>query len=669
MGMLDTLILTRMTPDVFISYSSNDKIAADTVCSVLEQKNISCWMAPRDITPGLDFAEAIIDGIKSSKVFILVYSSSSNRSSQVIREVDRAVHHGLPIITIRLEDVSLSKQLEYYLSSVHWFDAMTPPLEEHINRLSGVVKMLLGKHDGKNDDLEKAILNGTLTLGKGRTISTALSGRKFRKVAVFKWAVPGAMLLATLLIVFLLLKQKLSPEAPLMNKSIAVLPFTNLSNDPEQEYFVEGMHDEILDRIFKIGDLKAISRTSSMRYRNSRLSLKEIARELEVESILEGSVRKIGDNVRITVQLIDAKTDTHLWSEIYDRSLSDIFSIQSEIAQTIAKELHAVITPQEKALIEKPYTASSEAYEAYLKGKNSWRKLTPTGLDSAIHYFQRALEKDPEFALAYAGMAHVWTARRQFGISPPREATAKAEQFIRKALEFDNTSSEIYYVLATHLVWGLYDWSGGEAAYRKAIEINPNHAESQAYYSHLLTILGRPEEGIKHIEKAVELDPYSSLIRGLYGAWLGHVGRYEEAIREVLKSKELDPTQPVGTINYYLYVLGKEEEAFREFRKNFKDHEYLKAVDDGYAEGGYKGAQKKLADLRVEKAKGSYISPMIIANNYAVAGEYDKSIYWLEVAYEARDPSLPYVTLRHWYSEIREDPRFQDLCRKLNLPY
>jgi len=294
-----------MAHDVFISYSSMDKDAADAVCSILEKNGIRCWMAPRDITPGVPFAEAIIDGIKSSKVFVLVYSSNSNNSTQVIREVDRAVHHGLSVINLRLEDLPLSKQLEYYLSSVHWLDAMTPPLEEHINRLSKVVKMLMSKDEVKDDDIEKAIRKGTLRLGK--TCKPGAGTGRY----IFPWksTVAAAAMIMAILVAVLLVIPRLSKK---IDKSIAVLPFTNLSDDPDQEYFSEGMMDEILDRLFKVGDLKVISRTSSMRYKNTGLSLKEIAGELGVSAILEGSVRRAGNIVRITVQLIDAKNDTHL---------------------------------------------------------------------------------------------------------------------------------------------------------------------------------------------------------------------------------------------------------------------------------------------------------------------------------------------------------------------
>jgi adenylate cyclase len=647
-----------MTPDVFISYSSSDKNAAYTVCSILEQNGARCWIAPRDITPGHDFSEAIIDGIKSSKIFILVYSSNSNTSAQVIREVDRAVHHGLSIITLRLEDVPLSKQLEYYLSSVHWLDAMIPPLEKHVDRLTEIVKSLTGKNEYGTADIDKEFPKRD---GQGDKV--------FKRRKSWQKLITGVFLLFAFLTYFYVIKPGVQSDNQLPDKSIAVLPFKNLSNDPEQEYFVEGMLDEILDRIFKIGELKVISRTSSMRYRNSELSLKEIARDLGVTHILEGSVRKSGNNVRITVQLIDAGSDIHLWSDVYDRGISDIFSIQSDIAVTIARELRAVITPHEKALIEKPHTASSEAYEAWLKGMYSWRKLTSADLDVAMQYFELALQKDPEFGLAYAGIAHVWTARSQLVMTRPIEAAAKAEEYLNKAIESDNTSAEIFYILATHRVWGMYDWEGGETAFRKAIEINPNHAEAHAYYSHLLMILRRPDEAVEHMEKALDLDPYSSLIWGLYGVELGFLRRYEDAIAAYRKSKELDPTQPVGTINYFLYVLGREEEAFSEFRKNFTNPDYLKAADEGYKEGGYKGAQKRVADERVKRAQNINVSPVIIANNYAIAGEYDLSLYWLEKGYEARDPGLPYVSTRLWFSEIIEDIRFQDLCRKLNLPY
>jgi len=661
--------------DVFISYSSIDKSVTDTICSTLEQNGINCWIAPRDISPGVPFAEAIIDAIKESKVFILVYSTNSNQSSQVIKEVDRAVHHGLAILTLRLEDVPMSKQLEYYISDVHWLDALTPPVERHINQLSGVVKMLMSKDKVKNDDIEKAIRKGTLRLGK---TGKSLTGTGRHKYPWGKTGITVAMIITVLVVALLLisplLKQKISLSESAMDKSIAVLPFHNLSGDPEQDYFSEGMMDEILDRLFKVGDIKVISRTSSMLYKNSRLPLKEIAAELGVTAILEGSVRKAGNMVWITVQLIDARNDTHLWSEIYDDDMSDlshIFSIQSEVAQSVARELKAVIAPEEIQLIEKIPTTDLTAYNAYLNGQFFLSKDTPKDFDRAMQYFELAIEKDPEFGLAYAGIARVWNSRKQAGLAKVSEATPKAEAAIKRALELDSTLSDVHRTLAGLRTWTRWDWKGGEESFRKAIELNPNNAEAHSAYSHLLNILGRPDEAMKHIETALELDPLNSRIRSFYGVNLMFVHRYDEAVKAFREALDLSPTQGIAVINIVnaLYLGGREEEAIEMLRSRWKDNSvYLKAIDEGNAEMGFKGAMKKLAGLRAENTNITQVSQTSPAQYFTWAGDVDNALYWLEQAYEERDPNLPYLLIPV-YDGLRDQPRFQEIARKMNLPY
>ncbi|HOU02946.1 MAG TPA: TIR domain-containing protein [Bacteroidales bacterium] len=664
-----------MQHDVFISYSSIDKSVTDTICSTLEQNGINCWIAPRDISPGVPFAEAIIDAIKESKVFILVYSTNSNQSSQVIKEVDRAVHHGLAILTLRLEDVPMSKQLEYYISDVHWLDALTPPVERHINQLSGVVKMLMSKDKVKNDDIEKAIRKGTLRLGK---TGKSLTGTGRHKYPWGKTGITVAVIITVLVVALLLisplLKQKISLSESAMDKSIAVLPFHNLSGDPEQDYFSEGMMDEILDRLFKVGDIKVISRTSSMLYKNSRLPLKEIAAELGVTAILEGSVRKAGNMVWITVQLIDARNDTHLWSEIYDDDMSDlshIFSIQSEVAQSVARELKAVIAPEEIQLIEKIPTTDLTAYNAYLNGQFFLSKDTPKDFDRAMQYFELAIEKDPEFGLAYAGIARVWNSRKQAGLAKVSEATPKAEAAIKRALELDSTLSDVHRTLAGLRTWTRWDWKGGEESFRKAIELNPNNAEAHSAYSHLLNILGRPDEAMKHIETALELDPLNSRIRSFYGVNLMFVHRYDEAVKAFREALDLSPTQGIAVINIVnaLYLGGREEEAIEMLRSRWKDNSvYLKAIDEGNAEMGFKGAMKKLAGLRAENTNITQVSQTSPAQYFTWAGDVDNALYWLEQAYEERDPNLPYLLIPV-YDGLRDQPRFQEIARKMNLPY
>jgi len=661
-----------MPHKVFISYSSKDKEAADTVCSVLEKDSIPCWMAPRDITPGVPFADAIMKAIKESKVFIVIYSSSSNQSPQVIKEVDRAVHHRLDIITLRLEDVPMSDQLEYYISNVHWLDAMTPPLDQHINQLSKVVRMLLAKDEVKDEDIEKAISTGNLRLGKVKSGSEKWKNKK-RKTAIII-AIAVVMAIATLLIVTPLLKHEELSSTPAINKSIAVLPFDNLSDDPEQEYFSDGLVEEILNRLCRIGDLKVISRTSSSRFKGSELSLKEIAAQLGASAILEGSVQKSGNRIRIAVQLIDAQTDVHMWSNIFEQDYSDIFHIYSVVAQFVADQMEAVITPEEKRLIENAPTSDITAYDAYLKGTFYKNKLTREDLDIAMQFFELAKERDPGFALAWSGIASVWIFRQQMGIVKVSEAAPLSEAAIMKALELDSTLSDVHGTQAGRKVWTDWDWEGGETAFRKAIEIEPNNAGAHSAYSHLLNILGRPDEAMKHIKTALELDPMNPQALAFYGIDLMFVRRFDEAVTALRHALELSPRHGVAVSNLdeALYYAGRDQEEVMDALRNkyivFNEPDLIKLVDNYYPEGGWPLLHKKIAELRIARLDSVYSDPLTISDCYTHAGDIDNAMYWMEKAYEEHDPNLPYLLLPT-YDTLRSDPRFQDLADRMDLPY
>jgi TolB-like protein len=663
-----------MAHDVFISYSSIDKNAADTVCSVLEQNGISCWIAPRDITPGLDFAEAIIDGIKSSKLFILVYSSNSSSSKQVIREVDRAVHNGLPVINLRLEDVPLSKQLEYYLSSVHWLDAITPPLEEHINKLAGVVKILLRKDEAKYNDLEKAIRDGTLRMGKDlRSIEGA--GKHKWKKAVISTVILGVILTATLLIALPLLKQKLSPEAAAMNKSIAVLPFNNLSDDPDQEYFSEGMMDEILDRLFKIGDLKVISRTSSMLYKDSKLSLKEIAGELGVSAILEGSVRRAGNLVRITVQLIDAGTDAHLWSETYDGDLSDlsrIFIIQSEVAQSVARELKAVISPQEIELIEKIPTIDLQVYDEYLKARSYWSDFTKESLFKSVEYLNSAIEKNPDWAPLYAGLAEVWIWIQQAGWEQPSVAGPKILENLNKAMELDPDLAEVHYqsaVIAQLVEW---DWEKSEKEFLKSLAINPNNPLARLMYAQLLLILDRRDESLAQRELAISLDPLNPVTKLLYIGTLVLAGECKTSISLMEEALTTNPKDfnINGMLEAAAYGCKDYDKVIRALKYSlpfpFEEDKYKDLVRI-YRESGIVPAYVELTKYLEKYAESNYIGFYDMAFRYIIANQPDKAMDWIEKGFESHDPLMTYMFISR-SGPLFGNPRFIAICEKMNLP-
>jgi len=529
-----------------------------------------------------------------------------------------------------------------------------------INKVANAVKEIIKglKYPGEKAQTEKSKITETKTIRQ--------------KIPWIKITVPAAIL-TVLLIVGLFILPSVIKKSPggssSIGKSIAVLPFDNLSNDP-QEYFSVGIVDEILDNLFKVGGLKVIARTSSARFKDTNLSLKEIARELGVATIMEGSIRRDQNNVRITVQLIDARTEAQIWSEIYNKDISDIFSIQSEVAQAVARKLKATITPEARRLIEKKPTNNIDAWNDYLQGRYYWGKLTRQDMDSALLYFVQAKEKDPGFALAYAGIAHVWAGRRQLEISKPSEATPKAEEAIMKALELDSTHSDIYYILGTHLVWGKFDWEGGDKAFKKALEMNPNNAEAHAYYSHLLNIVAQSVLAMEHIETALSLDPKSSLIKALYGIDLLFIHKYDDAVKAFQDALSLDPAQgaAAGNISLALYYAGREEEAFKTMVKVFKNPGVIKAIEEGYAEGGIPGAHKKLADLFVERSKTVPVSAMSLAHLYSIGGDTDNAIIWLEKAIEERNPNSPYV-LSPIFDPLRSDPRFQELCSRMKLPY
>jgi adenylate cyclase len=451
--------------------------------------------------------------------------------------------------------------------------------------------------------------------------------------------------------------------------SVAVLPFTNLSNDPGQDYFSDGLVDDILDRLCKIRDLDVRSRTSSMRFKNTKLSLKEIASLLSVSAILEGSVRKFDNNVRITVKLINAKTDSHLWSETYDKDISDLFSIQSAVAKAVASELKAVITPEMRQLIEKKPTTNMEAYDAYLKGLFYHGKLNREALEMAMKYFELAKEKDPEFALAYVGIGRVWRGLQQMSVVKVSDGAPKAEEAAKRALELDSTISEVHHLLGGIRTWTNWDWKGGEASFRKAIELNPQNADAHSAFSHLLMILGRSEDGMKHIGIALNLDPLNSKIKSFYGVDLLFMRRYDEAVNAFREAMELDPSQGlVINIIPALYFSGKEDEAVEMMKKIWTDPDLLEAINGGYKKEGFRGAEKNLADVLAERSKKIYIAPYIIAYQYALAGEADNSMLWLEKAYEERSANLPYL-LVPTFDILRDNPRFQNLCERMNLPY
>jgi TolB-like protein len=457
-------------------------------------------------------------------------------------------------------------------------------------------------------------------------------------------------------------------------ESIAVLPLENLTGDMEKQYVVDSVTDQLIGKLGQISGLKrVISRTSVMRYKETEKSLSDIARELKVDAIVEGTVYQVRDSIRVRFQLTDAlPEEQNLWSETYERPMRDVLMMYSEVAKVIASEIKIGLTQEEETRFANVSQVNPESYDAYLKGLPHLNKVTPEGLKIALQYFDLALEIDPNNALAYVGVAGVWQYRYHNGLVQRQEAMPLITTPIEKALELDNTLAEAHSQLALYRCWIEWDWEGAEREYQQALKLNPNLAAAHMGYSYILCFMGRAEEALPHIELAVKLDPLSPVIHFVYGQVLGYYHhRLDDAISASRKALEIEPNFGFARVNLIniLAAKGMYDEALALLRKMYADDaELTKALEDGFEKGGYEGANRAVADLMAEwyGKPGKSVGGMGIASSYLHAGDYDLVIDWLEKAYETHDLSLPYISA--WGDPFRSDPRFQDLLRKMNLP-
>ena len=454
-------------------------------------------------------------------------------------------------------------------------------------------------------------------------------------------------------------------------KSIAVLPFENLSEEKANAYFAEGIQDEILTRLAKIADLKVISRTSTQKYKSAPDNLREIAQQLGVATILEGSVQKAGDEVRITVQLIRALSDSHLWAETYDRKLLDTFGVESEVAQKIASSLKAKLTGFEQRAIAAQPTANPEAYQLYLKGRFFWNKRTGEDLKTALDYFQKAVAADPNYANAYAGEADACLLIPLFSAGTPKEYFPKAKAAAQHAIELDETSAEGHAALGQLLSFDL-DFTGSEKEFQRAIELNPNYATAHHWYGNtFLANVGRFDEAIAEGKRAVELDPLSLIINADLGSTLMWARRFDEAIAQQRRTLALDGNFYYAHWNLgeALYYKGDVAGAIAEYEKARsleEDPETLGLLGQAYAKTGRKEeALKILAELN-EVARRDYVRPELFAIIYIGLGDKSKAIQYLEDEYQRHD-GFDFVGIRvdPRLDPLRDHPRFKQLLAKV----
>jgi TolB-like protein/Tfp pilus assembly protein PilF len=467
-----------------------------------------------------------------------------------------------------------------------------------------------------------------------------------------------------------------STGSAIPEKSIAVLPFENLSRDPDNAYFAEGMQDEILARLSKIADLKVISRTSTQKYKSAPDNLREIAKQLGVANILEGSVQKAADQVRVNVQLINALNDAHLWGDVYDRKLTDIFAVESDIATTIADTLQAKLTGAEKQLIAAQPTSDLTAYELYLKGRLLWSKRGGENLRQAIAFYEQAITLDPNYALAYAGLAEAYAILPAYTATAPLDALLKAKTAAVKALQLHDKLAEAHTALALLLCIGDFDMAGSISEFQRAIALNPNYATAHHWYGNgPLTALGRFDEAIAEGKRAIELDPLSPVINTDLGQNLYNARRYDEAIAQLRKTLEIDPTFFYAHFNLgiALQLKGDAPAAIAEYTKaqqltdnNLRARVLLAAAE---ARSGEKDAAARMLAELEELSRHRSVHSYWRAQLYLSLGKRNEAIRWLEQAIADHEGfNIAWIKVDPMLDGLRGDPRFEALVQKVVGP-
>jgi TolB-like protein/DNA-binding winged helix-turn-helix (wHTH) protein/Flp pilus assembly protein TadD len=490
----------------------------------------------------------------------------------------------------------------------------------------------------------------------------------------------GGLLGLAVIAVFVLSQRYLRDHAgakvqPNQTKSVVVLPFENLSGDEDQQYFTDGMTDELIAHLAKIRSLRVISRTSSMEYKGTRKTLSQIARDLNVDAVVEGTVLRSGNRVRITAELVQVATDRHLWAETYESQLGDILTLQSQVASAIVNEIRINLTPEEQQRLASTRPVSTESYEDYLKGRYYWNKRSEEGLNKAIDYFQLATQKDPHYALAYAGLADCYSiiGSAIVGTVPSYEVAPKAKAAALKALELDDTLAEAQTSLATVRFNYDWDWAAAATGFRRAIELNPSYATAYQRYSLYLMATGRTQESLMQMNRARDLDPMSISMNFSLGWRLYMARQYEQAIEQLRNTLDMDPNFALArmVLGQAYEQKGSYQQAIAELQKAAStSHDspmMLGALGHAYGASGNRSEAEKILNQLMDLSKKQYVSPFYVAIVYVGLTENDKAVDWLERAYRDRSNAIVFSKVDPQLDPLRSTPRFQSLLHRLAL--
>jgi TolB-like protein/DNA-binding winged helix-turn-helix (wHTH) protein len=508
---------------------------------------------------------------------------------------------------------------------------------------------------------------GEVTTGARRPAQERGRGKEFRSAAI--WIAVVAALLLVWPLIRVGARWKTAPkEESVPIRSIAVLPLENLSGDPAQDYFADGMTDELITTLAKNQALRITSRTSVMRYRSPRRPIGEIANELGVDGVIVGSVARFGNRVRVNAQLIRASNDSHIWSESYERDLGDVLSLQDELARAIADEVRVTAAPSDAPAASTAARFNPEAHDAYLRGRYNWYQ---GDYPKSREFFQKAIDLDPAYAPGYSGLADSYIGQCVSGELPAKDGMPKGEAAARKALEINDSLAEAHNSLAAADLFYHWDWPGAEKEVKRAIELNPSYSEAHHLYDYILGATNRPAEGLQQERIAEQLDPFAR--PWAIGRALFHERRFDDLIRlyrSQLESLPRNPDLHSGLADAY-YFKGMFKESITEYETSLTlagDTEGATALESIYRSGGYKGALGWRLDLLKKKAKSQYVSPLALAELSAILGRHDETIHYLEEAFDQHTARLIWLKQDPYFDSLHSDSRYQAIVKRVGLP-
>ncbi len=647
---------TALMHDVFISYASQDAAVAQKACSALEVPGFRCWIAPRDVVPGTLYADGIVGAIDESRILVLILSKDAVASAHVGKELERATSKRHPIIALRLDTAPLTRAFEYFLNESQWIEVNANGSDAAIAQLVGAV----GRHLAPGSA-------AALTAGAQAPARKSPMSRR-------AWGVAGAFVVLAMVAAYFLVGKawiqdsgttKPSAAANIADKSIAVLPFVDMSEKKDQEYFADGMAEEIIDLLVKIPGLKVIARTSSFQFKGQASDLRTIGAKLGVAYVLEGSVRKSGDRVRVTAQLIDVSDGAHRWSGSYDRDLVDVLKVQDEISLGLVRALQVSMGADEPR--SRPTLKSVEGYSLYLKGRLAFDRYDKAGFDQAASYFRQAMELDQESALAPAWLAYTYLGQAANGFMPPDTAYEDARRYAERSLSLDPRSALAMSTLGLVQILHDWDWAAGAAKLDRAVALAPGDAGILSEHSAAPRALGQSDAAIRDLNASVALDPlypagYMLLGENHLGA--GHWSDAEAAFKRAL---EIAPnfTFVHNFLAKALLFKGERQAALREIDLESNEAAQL----SGLAAITYALGRKADSDATLKRLTdlASPNSAYLIACVHAYRGESDAAFLWLERAFAQKNPFLWLFKSEPYFNSLEGDPRYKVFLRKMNL--